>query len=60
MAIQIVNVIHPNAPNNTCVFAIFEAPDSVTNLTVLADRFQDQVNSLKSKEWKYVAYSYRQ
>lgn len=31
MAVQIV---HPNSPNNTCVFSIFEAPDSVTNLTV--------------------------
>lgn len=56
MAIQIVNVIHPNSPNNTCVVAIFEGPDNVTNLTVLADRVQHQVNSLQSREWKYVAH----
>ena len=55
MCMQIVNVIHPNAPNNTLVFAIFEAPDSVANLTVMADRILDQVNSLQSQEWKYVA-----
>lgn len=58
MVLQIVNVNHPNSPNNTCVFAIFDGPDSVANLTVLADRFQEQVNSLQSKEWKYVAHKY--
>ena len=52
MAIQIVNVLHPNSPNNTCVFSIFEAPDSVTNLSVMASRFHQQVNALESMEWK--------
>ena len=52
MAVQIVNVIHPNAPNNTCVFCIFEGPDSVTNLTVMSHRFREQIDALKSKEWK--------
>ena len=58
MVLQIVNVIHPNSPNNTCVFAIFDGPDSVANLTVLGDRFQEQVDSLQSREWKYVAHNY--
>jgi hypothetical protein len=49
--------ISPNFPNNTCVFSIFEAPDSVTNLTIMADRFLDQINSLQSKEWRYVAFN---
>lgn len=52
MAIQIVNVLHPNSPNNTCVFSIFEAPDSITNLSVMATRFQEQINDLESMEWK--------
>jgi hypothetical protein len=52
MAFQIVNVLHPNATNNTCVFCIFEGPDSVTNLTVMAHRFQQQVNALESMQWK--------
>lgn len=52
MAVQVVNVDHPNSPNNTCVFCIFEAPDSVTNLEVMASRFQAVINSLESKEWK--------
>ena len=52
MAIQILNVKHPNSPNNTCVFSIFEAPDSVANLKVMADTFRQQINELESKEWK--------
>ena len=52
MAIQIVNVPHPNSPNNTCVISIFEAPDTITNLTVMATRFRQQVNDLESMEWK--------
>jgi FAD/FMN-containing dehydrogenase len=52
MAIQIVNVLHPNSPNNTCVFCIFQGPDSVTNLTVMAHRFQEQVDALESRQWK--------
>lgn len=52
MAVQIVNVSYPNAPNNTCVFCIFEGPDSVTNLTVMAHRFQEQVDTLETKQWK--------
>ncbi len=52
MAVQVVNILHPNSPNNTCVFSIFEGPDSITNLKIMADRFRQQVNSLESKEWK--------
>lgn len=52
MAMQIVNVCNPNSPSNTCVFSIFEAPDSVTNLTVMANKFRQQVNTLESKKWK--------
>lgn len=47
MAIQIVNVLHPNSPNNTCIFSIFEAPDSVTNLEVMVNMFRQQVNTLE-------------
>jgi hypothetical protein len=52
MAVQIVNVHHPNSPNNTCVFSIFEAPDSVMNLTVMATMFKEQINTMESREWK--------
>ena len=52
MAAQIVNVKHPNSTNNTCVFCIFEGPDSVTNLTVMAQRVGEQINTLQSRQWK--------
>ena len=32
MNFQICNLHHPNSPSNTCVFCIFEAPDSPVNL----------------------------
>ena len=43
MSFQVVNTQAPNSPSNTCVFSIFEASDSVTNLTVVGDRFGDEV-----------------
>lgn len=52
MGVQVLNVLHPNSPNNTCVFCVFEAPDSFTNLKVMANRVQDQINNLQSREWK--------
>lgn len=52
MAAQVVNVKCPNSPNNTCVFSIFEAPDSVSNLTVMASKFGQQIDALESMEWK--------
>lgn len=52
MAVQVVNVIHPNSPSNTCVFSIFEGPDSVTNLSMMASKFHQQVNTLESMTWK--------
>lgn len=52
MALQIVNVLTPNSPNNTCVFCIYAGADSVTNLTVMAQRFEEQVNALELKQWK--------
>ena len=48
MAVQIVNVRNPNAPK----ISIFERPDRVTNLTVLANTSRQQINSLESKQCK--------
>ena len=52
MSFQIVNTQAPNSPANTCVFSIFEAEDSVTNLKVVADRFGQDVERLESYTWK--------
>ena len=52
MSFQLVNTKAPNSPNNTCVFSIFEASDSVTNLKVVGDRFGEEIGSLEDKTWK--------
>lgn len=52
MVFQIVNTKAPNSPSNTCVFSIFEAPDSVTNLKVVGDRFGQEIGNLEKHTWK--------
>ena len=52
MSFQVVNTQAPNSPSNTCVFSIFEASDSVTNLKVVGDRFGDEVGHLEEQTWK--------
>ncbi|KAL5481350.1 hypothetical protein EMCRGX_G021488 [Ephydatia muelleri] len=48
---NIVNVATPNSVHNTCVFSCFAAGDSVTNLHVALDRFNDQVEHLHGMKW---------
>lgn len=52
MVFQIVNTKAPNSPANTCVFSIFEAPDSVTNLKVIGDKFGEEIGDLEKQTWK--------
>lgn len=52
MSFQVVNTQAPNSPSNTCVFSIFEASDSVTNLKVVGDRFGDEIGHLEEQTWK--------
>ena len=52
LSFQIVNSQSPNSPSNTCVFSIFEAGDSVTNLKVVGDRFGNEIGSLENHTWK--------
>ena len=52
MSFQLVNVPHPNSVQNTCVFCIFEAKDTPTNLSVALERFKRQITSLQSTEWR--------
>ena len=49
---QICNVPNPNSVQNTCVFAVFEARDTPTNLHVALSPFQDQVSSLQGMMWR--------
>ena len=52
MNFQIVNVPHPNSIHNTCVFAVFEASDSVTNLHIALDRYKYQITALQNTQWR--------
>lgn len=49
---QILNCPHPNSPTNTCVFIVYEGPDSKTNLHVAMDRYRSQVEELKKLKWR--------
>ena len=51
-ALQIVNVPSPNSPDNTCVFCVFEASDSYTNLHIGLDRYREQVDELETHTWR--------
>ena len=48
---QIVNVPHPNSIHNTCVFAVFEASDSVTNLHIALDHYKYQISDHSPSEY---------
>lgn len=52
MHFQICNVCQPNSPSNTCIFCIFMAYDSVTNLHIGLDRYVDQIKDLQEKKWR--------
>ncbi len=54
MNFQICNVKSPNSKNNTCIFMLFEASDSVSNLHVGLDRYRDQMEKLQTLKWRYV------
>ena len=51
---QICNVPRPNLVQNTVIFSIFEARDSVVNLHVALDRYSDQIKHLHSTLWRYI------
>ena len=47
---QICNILRPNSVQNTIVFSIF---DSLTNLHVALDRYNEQIMQLQSTLWRY-------
>ena len=53
---QLLNVDSPNSPENTCIIALFEAPDSYTNLNICFERYKDQIEALQSHTWRYNSY----
>ena len=51
-AFQHLNVNSPNSPDNTCIFALFAAPDTYTNLHICLDRYKDDISSLQNHTWR--------
>ena len=39
-----INTLHPNSVQNTCVFAVLEASNSVMNLKVALGMYKEQVD----------------
>ena len=52
MSFQLGNVSSPNSVNNTCVFTVFNASDTPTNVHVALSRYRDSVSSLQSLQWR--------
>jgi len=52
MSFQLLNNPNPNSKQNTCVFSMFEAADTLTNLHVGLDRYTDQVAELQTLRWR--------
>ena len=52
MSYQVCNVDHPNKPQNTVVFCVFEAKDSSVNLRLCLERFKRQVDRLQKEKWQ--------
>ena len=52
MSFQLVNTPNPNSIENTCVFTVFEAKDSTTNLQVALEKYTPQITQLQSTVWQ--------
>ncbi|XP_057290870.1 uncharacterized protein LOC130613560 [Hydractinia symbiolongicarpus] len=51
MSYQVANIRNPNRKENTTIFSIFEAKDSVTNLRICLERFKPQIRILQKQKW---------
>ena len=54
MSFQIGNTTNPNAPENTCVFALYEGHDSAANLHICLDQYRDQISNISTATWRLV------
>ena len=52
MSFQIVHTPNPNSVENTCVFTVFEAKDTTSNLLVALERYKPQISSLQTQSWR--------
>ena len=52
LTFQIVNVKHPNSPNNTCILLAFQAGDTYTNLKIALEPYKMQITQLQRTTWR--------
>ena len=50
---QLLNVEVPNSSENTSVIAMFEGPDSVTNLHTCLDQYVEQLAEINQMTWRH-------
>lgn len=51
MGYQVANISHPNRKENTTIFSIFEAKDSISNLRTCLGRYCSQIDMLQKQTW---------
>ena len=54
LCFQHLNVPTPNSPDNTCVFTMFEAPDSYINIKVALQQYTDVLKHMETRTWRYI------
>jgi len=54
MSFQLGSTEKPNSVENTCVFSVFNASDTPTNLHIALARYQDQISNLTTLQWRYM------
>ena len=52
LVFQLCNVHSPNSVQNTCVFAVFEERDTITNLHTALDCYSPKFEHLVATEWR--------
>ena len=58
LCFQHLNVPSPNSPDNTCIFSMFEAPDSYTNIKIALEQYTDVLKHLETKHGGMHMYMY--
>ena len=51
---QLVNTNRANSVTNTCVFTVFEAGDSISNLHIALSRYSSEIETLSLSKWRYM------
>lgn len=54
MFFQIGNTSNPNSPENTSLFALYEAHDSASNLRICLEQYGDQIADISTSTWRLV------